>query len=111
MKVEIPEEKARQIEEYVARIQELLQTAKTLDEAAIPDSVKNMSVEVMEGIPVRVKNMLSIMGVKTLWELVHIDTKNWIAHRWGGSLPRICDLFYAIKEAFDLLQRRDNDAH
>lgn len=106
MKVEMPAEKASEIEECAAKIAELLQAAKTLDEAAISDSVKNLSVFELEGSPVRVKNMLCNMGVCTLWELVHFDMAKCKAMSGGfmASKYRITELMYAIKEALGRLR-------
>ena len=106
MRLQVPAEKAREIEVYAEKITELLQTAKTLDEAVIPDSVKNLSVWKLEGTPVRVMNMLGIIGVNTLWELVHFDMVKCRRYRGGfmASRHRMADLMYAIKEAIDLLR-------
>ena len=107
MRIPISEEKAKEIEACAAKIEELLQTAKTLDDAVIPDSVKNLSLGELEGTPVRVKNMLNHMGVCTLWELVHFDMAKCRKYRGGffASKPRMSELLYAIKEAIDLLPR------
>lgn len=106
MNMEIPAEKAKEIEECAAKIAELLQAAKTLDEAAISDSVKNQSVFELEGSPVRVKTMLCNMEVCTLWELVHFDMAKCKAMRGGfmASKYRITELMCAIKEAIDRLR-------
>ena len=90
MKAEMSAEKAKEIEECAAKIAELLQGAKTLDEAVIPDSVKNLSVFKLEGSPVRVKNMLGNMGVRTLWELAHLDIRS------KGSDPSVYVLLYKL---------------
>ena len=105
MRIPISEEKAKEIEACAAKIAELLQTAKTLDEAEIPDSVKNLSVWKLEGTPVLVKNMLCHMSVCTLWELVHFDMAKCRRYRGGfnASKIRMMQLWYAIKEAIDLL--------
>ena len=113
MRIPITEEKAKEIEAYAAKIDKLLQAAKTLDDSAIPDSAKNMSVWELEGSPVMVKNMLNHMGVCTLWELVHFDMAKCRKYRGGffASKHRMRELLYAIKEAIDLLsnqQKRDN---
>ena len=104
MRIPISAEKAKEIEAYAARIDELLQTARTLDDATIPDSVKNLSLGELEGAPVRVKNMLNNIGVCTLWELVHFDMAKCRKYRGGffASKHRMADLLYAIKEAIDL---------
>jgi hypothetical protein len=49
MRSPISAEKAKEIEAYAARIDELLQTARTLDDVTIPDSVKNLSLGELEG--------------------------------------------------------------
>ena len=105
MRIPISEEKAKEIEACAAKIAELLQAAKTLDEAAIPDSAKNLPVWELEETPERVKNMLSYMGVCTLWELVHFDMAKCRHYRGGffASKHRMSELLYAIKEAIDLL--------
>ena len=104
MRIPISAEKAKENEAYAARIDELLQTARTLDDAAIPDSVKNLSLGELEGTPVRVKNMLNNIGVCTLWELVHFDMAKCRKYRGGffASKHRMAELLYAIKEAIDL---------
>ena len=104
MKVEMPAEKASEIEECAAKIAELLQAAKALDEAVIPDSVKNQSVFELEGSPVRIKNVLCNMGVCTLWELSHFDMTKCMAYRaFRSSKHMITELMYAISEAIDRL--------
>ena len=113
MRIPITEEKAKEIEAYAAKIDKLLQAAKTLDDSAILDTVKNLSVWELEGTPVRVKNMLNNIGVCTLWELVHFDMAKCRKYRGGffASKHRMSELLYAIKEAIDLLsnlQKRDN---
>ena len=110
MRIPISEEKAKEIEAYAAKIEELLQTAKTLDDAAIPDSVKNLSLGELEGTPVRVKNMLNNIGVCTLWELVHFDMAKCRRYRGGfnASKIRMVELGYAIKEAIDMLLAAQN---
>ena len=107
MRIPISADKAKEIEAYAAKIAELLQSVKTLDDAAIPDSVKNLSVWELEGTPERVKNMLNHMGVCTLWELVHFDMEKCKKYRGGflASTHRMRELLYAIKEAIDLLPR------
>ena len=104
MRIPISADKAKEIEAYAAKIAELLQSVKTLDDAAIPDSVKNLSVWELEGTPVRVKNMLNNIGVCTLWELVHFDMEKCRKYRGGffASKPRMSELLYAIKEAIVL---------
>lgn len=111
MRIPISAEKAKEIEAYAARIDELLQTARTLGDAAIPDSVKNLSLGELEGTPVRVKNMLNHMGVFTLWELVNFDMTKCKAVRGGfmASRYRMSELLYAIKEAIDLLRAPRSD--
>ncbi len=110
MKIEMPADKKKEIEECVAKVSELLRTAKTLDEAVIPDSVKSMSVFELEVTPVRVKNMLGNIGVCTLWELVHFDLAKCRRYRGGfnASKIRMIELGYAIKEATDLLLAAQN---
>ena len=78
--------------------------AKALDDAVIPDSVKNLSLGELEGTPVRVKNMLNNIGVCTLWELVHFYMAKCRKYRGGffASKHRMAELLYAIKEAIDL---------
>ena len=83
MRIPILEEKAKELEACAAKIAELLEAAKALDDAVIPDSVKNLSVWELEGAPVRVKNMLNNIGVRTLWELVHFDMAKYRACRGG----------------------------
>ena len=104
MRIPDPADKAKEIEACAAKIAELLEAAKALDDAAIPDSVKNLSVWELEGTPVRVKNMLNNIGVRTLWELVHFDMAKYRACRGGffASKHRLSELRYAIKEAMDL---------
>ena len=105
MRIPIPADKAKELEVCAAMIAELLQSVKTLDDAAIPDSVKNLSVWELEGTPERVKNMLNHMGVCTLWELVHFDMEKYKKYRGGffASKHRMSELLYAIKEAIDLM--------
>ena len=90
-----------------AKVAELLQSAKTLDDAALHDSVKNLPVWELEGSTVRVKNMLNNIGVCALWELVHFDMEKCKKYRGGffASKYRMSELLYAIKEAIDLLPR------
>ena len=105
MRIPIPADKAKELEVCAAKIAELLQAAKTLDEAAIPDSAKNLPVWELEETPERVKNMLSNMGVCTLWELVHFDMAKCRHYRGGfnASRYRMMELGHAIKEAIDML--------
>ena len=105
MRIPIPADKAKEIEECAAKVSELLRTAKTLDEADIPDSVKSMSVFELEGSLLLVKNMLYNMGVCTLWDLVHFDLAKCRRYRGGfnASKIRMLELWYAIKEAVDML--------
>ena len=113
MRIPDPADKAKEMEACAAKIAELLETAKALDEAAIPDSVKNLSVWELEGTPVRVKNMLNNMGVYTLWELVHFDMTKYGA-RMGGffaSKHRLSELQYVIKEAMDLFSNPSTPAN
>ena len=104
MRIPISAEKAKEIEAYAARIDELLQTARTLDDVAIPDTAKNLSVWELEWTPVRVKNMLNNIGVCTLWEIVHFDMAKCRKYRGGffASKHRMSELLYAIKEAIVL---------
>ena len=113
MKIEMSADKKKGIEAYAAKIDELLQAAKTLDEASIPDPVKNLSVWELEGSPVRVKNMLNNIGVRTLWELVHFDMAKCRKYRGGffASKHRMSELLYAIKEAIDLLRAPQIDSN
>ena len=106
MKIEMSADKKKEIEKCAAKVSELLRTATALDEADIPGSVKSMSVFELEGTPVRVKNMLGNMGVCTLWELVHFDLAKCRRHRGGfnASKIRMMELWYAIKEAIDMLE-------
>ena len=104
MRIPVPADKAKELEACAAKIAELLQTAKALDDAAIPDTAKNLSVWELEGTPVMVKNMLNNIGVRTLWELVHFDMAKCRKYRGGffASKHRMSELLYAIKEAIDL---------
>ena len=112
MKIEMPADKEKEIEECAAKVSELLRTATALDEAVIPDSVKSMSVFELEGTPVRVKNMLGNIGVRTLWELVHFDLAKCRRYRGGfnASKIRMIELGYAIKEAIDMLLAAQNSS-
>ena len=60
MKIEMPADKKKEIEECAAKVSELLRTAKTLDEAEIPDSVKSpwctLQSLAMAGCDVRVSH-------------------------------------------------------
>ena len=105
MRIPISAEKAKEMEACAAKIAELLQAAKTLDEAEVPDTAKNLSVWELEGSPVRVKNMLNNMGVCTLWELVHFDMAKCMKYGRGflASIHRMSELLYAIEGAIDLL--------
>ena len=105
MRIPISADKAEEIAACAAKIDELLEAAKALDDAAIPDSVKNLSLGELEGTPVRVKNMLNNIGVCTLWELVHFDMEKCKKYRGGflASTHRMRELLYAIKEAIDLM--------
>ncbi len=105
MGIPISADKAEEIAACAAKIADLLQTAKALDDAAIPDTAKNLSVWELEGTPVRVKNMLNNIGVCTLWELVHFDMAKCKKYRGGflASTHRMRELLYAIKEAIDLM--------
>ena len=105
MRIPISADKAEEIVACAAKIAELLQTAKALDDAAIPDTAKNLPVWELEGTPVRVKNMLNNIGVCTLWELVHFDMEKCKKYRGGffASKHRMSELLYAIKEAVDLI--------
>lgn len=107
MRIPVPADGAKEIEACAAKIDKLLQAAKTLDDSAIPDTAKNLSVWELEGTPVRVKNMLNNIGVCTLWELVHFDMARCRKYRGGfrASAHRMRELLYAIKEAIDLLPR------
>ena len=113
MRIQISAEKTKEIEACAAKISELLQTAKALDDAAIPDSARNLSVWELKGSPVRVKNMLNNMGVCTLWELVHLDMAKCRSFCGGffASKHRMGELRYAIMEAVNLLRapRIDSD--
>ena len=104
MGIPISADKAEEIAACAAKIADLLQTAKALDDAAIPDTAKNLSVWELERTPVRVKNMLNNIGVCTLWELVHFDMAKCRKYRGGffASKHRMAELLYAIKEAIDL---------
>ena len=107
MRIPDPADKAKELEACAAKVAELLQSAKTLDDAALHDSVKNLPVWELEGTPVMVKNMLNNIGVCTLWELVHFDMEKCKKYRGGfrASTHRMRELLYAIKEAIDLLPR------
>ena len=105
MKIQVPTEKAKEIDACAARVSELLRFARTLDANSVPDSVKNLSVFRLDGTPVRVKNMLSNKGVCTLWELTHFDMENSaVLKGFSTSSQRIVELEYAIKEAVDILK-------
>ena len=113
MRIPVPADGAKELEACAAKIEELLQTARTLDDAAIPDSVKNLSLGELERTPVRVKNMLNNIGVCTLWELVHFDMAKCREYRGGffASKHRMAELMYAIKEAIDLLRAPQIDSN
>ena len=113
MRIPISEEKAKEIEACAAKIDKLLQTARTLDDVTIPDSVKNLSLGELEGTPVRVKNMLNNIGVCTLWELVHFDMAKCRKYRGGffASKHSMAALMYTIKEAIDLLRAPQIDSN
>lgn len=113
MRIPIPADGAKELEACVAKIDKLLQAAKTLDDSAIPDTAKNLSVWELEGTPVRVKNMLNNIGVCTLWELVHFDMSKCRKYRGGffASKHRMSELLYAIKESIDLLRAPQIDSN
>ena len=77
MRIPISAEKAKEIEAYAAKIEELLQTVRTLDDAAIPDSVKNLSLGELEGTPVRVKTCLTTLGF--------VLYGNWCTSTWRNA--------------------------
>ena len=106
MSIQISADKTKEIEPYVEKISELLQTAKAFDDVAIPDSVRNLPVWELKESPERVKNMLNKMGVCTLWELVHLDIVKCRSFRGGffASKRRISELLCAIKEAVNLFR-------
>ena len=110
MKVEMPADKKKEIEECATKVSELLRTATALDEAVIPDSVKSLSVFELKGTLLLVKNMLCNMNVCTLWDLVHFDLAKCRRYRGGFNVSKIrmIELGYAIKEAIDMLLAAQN---
>ena len=93
------------IEELKGKLSALLQKAEKLDLEQVPESRKTVSVWVLEGSPVRMKNMISeSLRTDTIWDLVHLPYDRILKFRcFLNSRARMSELVAAIDEALKML--------
>ena len=91
--------------ELWSRIVALLEKGSALDPAAIPESRRNQTLDVLD-VAVRVQNVLqSGFNVETIWDLVHIPPQEFMKQR----VLRMCSrrwwllIIDAIEQALKLL--------
>ena len=93
------------VDELKDKLSALLQTADALDPKKIPEVRKMIAVQELAGSPVRIKSMLSNLGVGTIWELVHLPYGEIIKWRcFTNSRARMAELVAAIDEAIKMLK-------
>ena len=91
--------------ELWSRIVSLLEKGAALDPAAIPESRRNQTLDVLD-IAVRVRNVLqSGFNVETIWELVHIPPQEFMKRRILKTVSRRWWLLIidAIEQALNTL--------
>ena len=97
--------------ELWSRIVALLEKGAALDPAAIPESRRNQTLDVLD-VAVRVQNVLqSGFNVETIWDLVHIPPQEFMKRR----VLRMCSrrwwllIIDAIEQALKLLTCEQGD--
>ena len=84
----------------------LLHKAGELDPSAIPTERKKIPVWKLEGVPVRIKNMIgNALGVDTIWDLVYVPHGKFLQYRcFTNSRARMSELVAAVDEAIKMLK-------
>ncbi len=102
------ERRKNKVDALKVELSAILQKAKTLDSKDIPDSKKNITINELE-ISIRMNNLLTNMGLTTIWELVHIDENEmWKRNHGFRTWPRFAELIDALKKAIALLTDTTN---
>ena len=95
--------------ELWSRIVSLLEKGAALDPAAIPESRRNQTLDVLD-IAVRVQNVLqSGFNVETIWGLVHIPPQEFMKRRVMASRRWWLLIIDAIEQALKLLTCEQGD--
>lgn len=95
--------------ELWSRIVALLEKGVALDPAAIPESRRNQTLDVLD-IAVRVRNVLqSGINVETIWDLVHIPPQEFMKRRVMTSRRWWLLIIDAIEQALKTLTCEQGD--
>ena len=95
--------------ELWSRIMSLLEKGAALDPAAIPESRRNQTLDVLD-IAVRVQNVLqSGFNVETIWDLVHIPPQEFMKRRVMTSRRWWLLIIDAIEQAVKTRTREQGD--
>ena len=95
--------------ELWSRIVELLEMGAALDPAAIPESRRNQTLDVLD-VAVRVQNVLqSGFNVETIWDLVHIPPQKFMKRRVMTSRRWWLLIIDAIEQALKTLTCEQGD--
>ena len=95
--------------ELWSRIVALLEKCAALDPAAIPESRRNQTLDVLD-IAVRVRNVLqSGFNVETIWDLVHIPPQEFMKRRVMTSRRWWLLIIDAIEQALKTLTCEQGD--
>ena len=80
----------------------LLQKTEMLEVTDIPESRKGIKVNELE-ISIRMANMLTNMGIYTIWDLVHVPPSKIDQWRYFNSRPRMSELIDTLDTAIKVL--------
>ena len=95
--------------ELWSRIVSLLEKGAALDPAAIPESRRNQTLDVLD-VAVRVQNVLqSGFNVETIWDLVHIPPQEFMKRRVMTSRRWWLLIIDAIEQALKTLTCEQGD--
>lgn len=95
--------------ELWSRIVSLLEKGAALDPAAIPESRRNQTLDVLDSA-VRVRNVLqSGFNVETIWDLVHIPPQEFMKRRVMSSRRWWLLIIDAIEQALKTLTCEQGD--
>jgi hypothetical protein len=95
--------------ELWSRIVSLLEKGAALDPAAIPESRRNQTLDVLD-VAVRVQNVLQRgVNVETIWDLVHIPSQEFMKRRVMTSRRWWLLIIDAIEQALKTLTCEQGD--
>ena len=85
------------------QLREALKRGALLDPKTISEEVRHITVRQLD-IPARIISLIEVLGVNTIWDLVHLSEEDCVKYRFlRSSRIRLLEFIRVINLAIDVL--------